>query len=98
MDKLSLQNRVFATYAVAATIMILKAIGMSLLTVLRNDPGEGRLVALRLTSERPKPGQHRAARVLLLADRWRKDRPDPFISFAPPFIRLCFDPGTKAPF
>jgi len=35
MDKLSLQNPVFATYAIAATIMILKAVGMSWLTVVR---------------------------------------------------------------
>ncbi len=35
MDKLSLQNPVFATYVIAATIMILKAVSMSWLTVLR---------------------------------------------------------------
>lgn len=35
MDKLSLQNPLFATYAVAATLMILKAVGMSWLTVVR---------------------------------------------------------------
>jgi glutathione S-transferase len=35
MDALSLQNPVFATYVVAATIMILKVAGMSWLTVLR---------------------------------------------------------------
>ena len=35
MDKLSLQNPVFATYVIAATIMILKAVGMSWLTVVR---------------------------------------------------------------
>lgn len=35
MDKLSLQNPVFATYAIAATIMILKAVSMSWLTVVR---------------------------------------------------------------
>jgi glutathione S-transferase len=35
MDKLSLQNPLFATYAVAATIMILKAVSMSWLTVAR---------------------------------------------------------------
>ena len=35
MDLLSLENPVFATYAIAATIMILKAIGMSWLTVVR---------------------------------------------------------------
>ena len=35
MDKLSLQNPIFATYAVAATLMILKAVSMSWLTVAR---------------------------------------------------------------
>src|SRR5580704_5656239 len=35
MDKLSLQNPVFATYVIAATIMILKGVSMSWLTVLR---------------------------------------------------------------
>lgn len=35
MDKLSLQNPVFATYVIAATIMIFKAVGMSWLTVAR---------------------------------------------------------------
>jgi glutathione S-transferase len=35
MDKLSLQNPLFATYAIAATLMILKAVGMSWLTVVR---------------------------------------------------------------
>jgi glutathione S-transferase len=35
MEKLSLQNPVFATYAIAASIMILKAVGMSWLTVVR---------------------------------------------------------------
>ena len=35
MDALSLQNPVFATYAIAATLMILKAVSMSWLTVIR---------------------------------------------------------------
>jgi glutathione S-transferase len=35
MESLSLQNPLFATYAVAATLMILKAVGMSWLTVAR---------------------------------------------------------------
>jgi len=35
MDKLSLQNPLFATYAIAATLMILKAVSMSWLTVAR---------------------------------------------------------------
>jgi glutathione S-transferase len=35
VDKLTLQNPLFATYAIAATIMILKAVSMSWLTVVR---------------------------------------------------------------
>lgn len=35
MDKLSLQNPLFATYTIAATLMILKAVSMSWLTVVR---------------------------------------------------------------
>lgn len=35
METLSLQNPVFATYVIAATIMILKAVSMSWLTVVR---------------------------------------------------------------
>jgi len=35
MDKLSLDDPLFATYAIAAAIMILKAVGMSWLTVFR---------------------------------------------------------------
>ena len=35
MQALSLENPVFATYVIAATLMILKAIGMSWLTVVR---------------------------------------------------------------
>lgn len=35
MTQLSLQNPLFATYAIAATLMILKAVGMSWLTVVR---------------------------------------------------------------
>jgi glutathione S-transferase len=35
MDKLSLQNPFFATYVIAATLMILKAVSMSWLTVVR---------------------------------------------------------------
>jgi glutathione S-transferase len=35
MDKLSLQNPVFVTYVIAATIMILKVVSMSWLTVVR---------------------------------------------------------------
>lgn len=35
MDKLGLQNPLFAAYAIAATLMILKAVSMSWLTVVR---------------------------------------------------------------
>jgi glutathione S-transferase len=35
MDKITLQNPVFATYAIAASLMILKAVAMSWLTVVR---------------------------------------------------------------
>lgn len=41
MDKLNLQNPVFATYVIAATIMILKAVSMSWLTVLRMMQAKG---------------------------------------------------------
>ena len=41
MDRLSLNDPVFATYAIAATIMILKAISMSWLTVLRMTQEKG---------------------------------------------------------
>lgn len=35
MDRLSMQDPLFATYVIAATLMILKAVGMSWLTVVR---------------------------------------------------------------
>ena len=41
MTQLSLQNPLFATYAIAATLMILKAVGMSWLTVARVMQEEG---------------------------------------------------------
>ncbi len=41
MDKLSLHNPLFATYAVAATLMILKAVSMSWLTVVRMMKAKG---------------------------------------------------------
>jgi len=41
MDRLSLNDPVFATYAIAASIMILKAISMSWLTVLRMTQEKG---------------------------------------------------------
>src|SRR5689334_13579519 len=41
MDELSLRNPVFAAYAVAATLMILKAVSMSWLTVIRMTQEKG---------------------------------------------------------
>ena len=43
MDKLSLQNPLFATYVIAATLMILKVVAMSWLTVARMLQGERRI-------------------------------------------------------
>ena len=58
MDKLSLQNPVFVTYAIAATIMILKAVGMSWLTVVRMMQEKGGFRSpedIRKTSLNPEP-------------------------------------------
>jgi len=58
MDKLSLQNPLFATYAVAATLMILKAVAMSWLTVVRMMQVKGGFRApedLRKTAFNPEP-------------------------------------------
>jgi glutathione S-transferase len=41
VDKLDLKDPVFATYVIAATIMILKAVSMSWLTVLRMTQEKG---------------------------------------------------------
>lgn len=41
MDKLSLHDPLFATYVVAATLMILKAVGMAWLTVARMMQAKG---------------------------------------------------------
>jgi glutathione S-transferase len=41
MDKLTLQNPVFTAYVIAAAIMILKAVGMSWLTVFRMMQANG---------------------------------------------------------
>ena len=62
MDKLSFQNPLFATYAIAATLMILKAVSMSWLTVVRmmqvkggfRSPEDLRKTAL---NPEPNPGQ-----------------------------------------
>jgi glutathione S-transferase len=58
MDKLSLQNPVFATYVIAATIMILKAAAMPWLTVLRMMQAKGGFRSpedLRKTPLNPNP-------------------------------------------
>ena len=62
MSDLNLQNPVFATYVVAATILILKAIAMSWLTVVRMVQANGGFRApedLRKTplNPSPNPGQ-----------------------------------------
>jgi glutathione S-transferase len=41
MDKLSLHDPLFVTYVVAATLMILKVVGMSWLTVVRMTQAKG---------------------------------------------------------
>jgi glutathione S-transferase len=58
MDKLSLQNPVFATYVIAATVMILKAVSMSWLTVVRMMQVKGGFRSpedIRKTALNPEP-------------------------------------------
>jgi glutathione S-transferase len=58
MDKLSLKDPVFATYAIASTIMILKAVSMSWLTVIRMTQEKGgfrSLEDIRKTRLNPEP-------------------------------------------
>ena len=58
MDKLSLHDPLFATYVIAATLMILKAISMSWLTVVRMMSAKGGFRApedLRKTPLNPEP-------------------------------------------
>jgi glutathione S-transferase len=58
MDKLSLQNPLFATYVIAATLMILKAVSMSWLTVVRMMQVKGGFRSpedLRKTPFNPEP-------------------------------------------
>ena len=58
MDKLSLKDPVFATYAIAATLMILKAVSMSWLTVLRMTQEKGGFRSpedIRKTRLNPEP-------------------------------------------
>jgi glutathione S-transferase len=58
MDRFSLQNPLFASYVIAATIMILKAVSMSWLTVLRMMAVKGGYRSpedLRKTALNPSP-------------------------------------------
>ena len=58
MDKLSLQNPLFATYVIAATLMILKVIAMAWLTVVRMTQAKGGFRSpedLKLTALNPEP-------------------------------------------
>jgi glutathione S-transferase len=58
MDKLSLQNPVFATYVVAAALMILKGVSMSWLTVFRMIKANGGFRSpedIRKTALNPRP-------------------------------------------
>ncbi len=58
MDKLSLQDPLFATYVIAATVMILKAVSMSWLTVVRMMQVKGGFRSpedLRKTPLNPEP-------------------------------------------
>lgn len=58
MQTLSLQDPLFATYAIAATLMILKAVGMSWLTVyrmMRENAGFRSPEDLRRTPLNPSP-------------------------------------------
>jgi len=58
MDKLSLKDPLFATYVIAATLMILKAVAMSWLTVVRMMQAKGGFRSpedLRKTPLNPEP-------------------------------------------
>src|ERR1700710_749725 len=61
MDKLSLHDPLFATYAIAASLMILKAVSMSWLTVVRMVQEKGGYRSpedLRKTPLNPEPDPH----------------------------------------
>jgi glutathione S-transferase len=61
MDQLSLHNPLFATYVIAATLMILKAVSMSWLTVLRMLQVKGGFRSpedLKKTPLNPTPNPH----------------------------------------
>ena len=62
MDKLSLQDPLFATYVIAATLIVLKAVGMSWLTVARIMQAKGGFrspedLKETLLNPRPNPAQ-----------------------------------------
>ena len=62
MDKLNFQNALFQTYAIAASIMILKAVAMSWLTVARMMQVNGGFrspedIRKTLLNPEPSPGQ-----------------------------------------
>ena len=64
MDKLSFQNPLFNTYAVAASVMILKAVLMSWLTVVRMMQVKGGFRSpedIRKTILNPKPSAEQLA-------------------------------------
>ena len=61
MDQISLRDPVFATYAIAATLMILKAVAMSWLTVVRMMEVKGGFRSpedLKKTPLNPSPNPH----------------------------------------
>ena len=61
MDILGLQNPLFATYVIAATLMILKGVGMSWLTVVRMMQVKGGFRSpedIRKTPLNPEPNLH----------------------------------------
>jgi glutathione S-transferase len=61
MDQLSLHNPLFATYVIAATLMILKAVSMSWLTVVRMMQVKGGFRSpedLKTTPLNPAPNAH----------------------------------------
>ena len=63
METLSLQNPLFATYVVAAALMILKAVSMSWLTVIRMMQVKGGFRSpedLRKTPFNPEPNPEAA--------------------------------------
>ncbi|HEY3812763.1 MAG TPA: MAPEG family protein [Caulobacteraceae bacterium] len=64
MDKLDLHNPLFATYVVAATVMILKVVAMSWLTVIRMVGANGGFRSpedLKKTPFNPKPSADQLA-------------------------------------